>query len=226
MKADNQPVSRTGTHNRIGAGRMVPILALLALAAAVALAGCAGPRYATEVRYLPPTSQAGLSCLQGCQTGMQACQADCQSRRQSCIAGIQPRVDAAFDQALRQYEAERRVYMRERQYYRLDRAMQFGLYRDPFYYGYPASFWYTDRFYDDPPVPPRAPSRDEVRAAVIDRECNFDCGCQTAFDQCYIGCGGQVERRVVCVENCDGEAPVSRIPVNPNSGPNDRGGAE
>ncbi|MFO7808108.1 hypothetical protein [Guyparkeria sp.] len=223
MNVNGRPVSRTDLPDWIGVGR---IATLLALAAAVALAGCAGPRYATEVLYQPPTSQAGLSCLPGCQTDMQACQADCQSRRQSCIAGIGPQVDAAFDQALRLYDAERRVYMRERQYYQLDRAMQFGLYRDPFYYGYPASFWYTDRFYDDPPVSPRPPSRDEIRAAVIDRECNIDCGCQSAFDQCYIGCGGQVERRVVCVENCDGEAPVSRIPVNPNSGPNDRGEAE
>lgn len=226
MKTNDRPVSRTDSPDWIGAGRMASLLALVALAAVVALSGCAGPRYATEVRYLPPTSQVGLSCLQGCQTDMQACQSDCQSRRQSCIAGIGPQVDAAFDQALRQYDAERRVYMRERQYYQLDRAMQFGLYRDPFYYGYPASFWFTDRFHDDPPIPPEAPSREAIRAAVIDQECNIDCGCQAAFDQCYVGCGGQVERRVVCVENCDGEAPVSRIPANPNSGPNDRSGAE
>ncbi|MFN2381189.1 MAG: hypothetical protein ABR561_01385 [Guyparkeria sp.] len=219
MNAIDWPVPRTGL-----------IAVVLVLTAAVLLAGCAAPRYATEVRYLPPTSEAGLSCLQGCQIDMQACQADCQSRRQSCIAGIGPQVDDAFEQALRQYEAERRVYMRERQSYQLDHAMRFGLYRDPFYFGYPASFWYTDRFYDDPPVPPAAPSRESVRAEVIDRECNIDCGCQGAFDQCYIGCGGQVERRMVCLENCDGEKPASRIPANPNVGPgtvpSDRGGAE
>lgn len=206
---------------------MARVMALaMGLAMVLGLAGCASPQYATEVRYLPPATEAGQSCLRGCQTDMQACQADCQSRRQSCIAGIQPQVDAAFDQALRQYEAERRVYMRERQYYQLDRAMQFGLYRDPFYYGYPASFWFTDRFYDDPPIPPEAPSREAIRAAVIDQECNIDCGCQAAFDQCYVGCGGQVERRVVCVENCDGEAPVSRIPSSPTAEPSSRGGGQ
>jgi hypothetical protein len=180
---------------------------------AVLLAGCAGPRYATEVRYLPPATEAGQACLQGCHTDMRACQADCQSRRETCIAGIEPQVDAAFDQALRQYEAERKVYMRERQFYQLDRTLSFGFYHHPFYYGYPDPFWYTDRYFDDPPVPPAAPSRAAIRERLVDEQCNIDCGCQAAFDQCYVGCGGQIERRVVCIENCDGEAPVSRIPA-------------
>ena len=194
-----------------------PVVPVLLIALAVLLAGCAGPRYATEVRYIPPASEAGQACLKGCQIDMQACQADCQSRRQSCIANIEPRVDVAFEQALRQYEAERRVYMRERQFYRLDRTLSFGFYHHPFYYGYPDPFWYTDRYFDDPPVPPAAPSRAAIRERLVDEECNIDCGCQPAFDQCYVGCGGQVERRVVCIENCDGEAPVSRIPATPAS---------
>ncbi|MFW6323298.1 MAG: hypothetical protein ACOC02_06720 [Guyparkeria sp.] len=217
MNATSPAVPRTGLPYRFGGWRVSRLLPLLVLMVAV-LAGCAAPRYATEVRYLPPATEAGQSCLRGCHTDMQACQADCQSRRQSCIAGIEPEVDAAFDQALRQYDAERRVYMRERQYYQLDRAMHFGLYRDPFYYGYPSSFWLTDHYYDDPPVPPEAPSREAIRAAVIDEQCNLDCGCQAAFDQCYVGCGGQIERRVVCVENCDDEAPRSRIPAEPAGG--------
>ena len=198
---------------RIVNGYLVAPAALAGLA--LLLAGCAGPRYATEVRYIPPTGEAGQACLKGCHTDMRACQADCQSRREACIANIGPQVDAAFDQALRQYEAERRVYMRERQFYQLDRSLHIGFHRDPFYYGYPAPFWYTDRYFDDPPVPPEAPSRAAIREQVIDEQCNIDCGCQPAFDQCYVGCGGQVERRVVCIENCDGEAPVSRIPSTP-----------
>ena len=186
-------------------------------ALAVLLAGCAAPRFATEVRYLPPTTEAGRACLQGCKIEMQACQADCQSRRASCVAGIEPQVDTAFEQALRRYEAERRVYMRERQFYRLDRTLHFGFYSHPFYYGYPDPFWYTDRYFDDAPVPPEAPSRAAIRERLIDEQCNIECGCQATFDQCYVGCGGQVDRRVVCIENCDGEAPVSRIPATPAS---------
>ncbi|HER35694.1 MAG: hypothetical protein JXJ30_08995 [Halothiobacillaceae bacterium] len=211
-------------HRRLGSGlsstHLVTFLAILL--AALLLAGCASPRYATEVRYLPPTGAGGQACLQGCQTEMRACQADCQSRRQSCIATIEPRVDDAFDQALRQYEAERRVYMRERRFYQIDQSLSFGFHRHPFYYGYGYGyrdpFWYTDRYFDDPPVPPEAPSRTAIRERLVDQECNIDCGCQPAFDQCYIGCGGQVERRVVCVANCDDEAPTARIPANPGAG--------
>ena len=203
-------MNRLNEFGSVGAGFLVAV--------AVLLAGCAGPRYATEVRYLPPGSEAGQACLKGCHVEMQACQADCQSRRQSCIANIEPTVDAAFDQALRQYEAERRVYMRERQFYQLDRTLSFGFYRHPFYYGYPDPFWYTDRYFDDPPVPPAAPSRAAIRERLIDEQCRIDCGCQSAFDRCYLGCGGQIERRVVCIENCDGEAPASRIPSTPASG--------
>lgn len=201
-----------------GSGRPWPVLGLLlALAVITGLAGCAGPRYATEVRYLPPTTEAGLSCISGCQINRQACQSDCQSRRESCIADIGPRADAAFEEALRRYEAERKVYLRELQFYRLDR-LHVGLYHGPFYFGYPGSFWYTDRYFDDPPVPPEPPSRDAIRQQLIDQQCSLTCGCQDAFDQCYVGCGGQVERRVVCIEHCDGETPVSRIPPAPAGG--------
>ncbi|MCL7744315.1 hypothetical protein LV476_05030 [Guyparkeria hydrothermalis] len=190
------------------------------LAAAVLLAGCAGPRYATEVRYVPPTGEEGKSCIQGCQTEQKACQADCQSQRESCIANIQPTVDAAFDQALRQYESERQVYMRERKFYQLDRRLSFSAHRAPFFRSYPDPFWYIDHpYFEDPPVPPVAPGRAGIREQIINEECNADCGCQDTFDQCYVGCGGQVERRVVCVENCEGEAQESRPPEKPAETP-------
>ncbi len=176
--------------------------AVLLAASAFLLSACAAPRYATEVRYVPPAGEAGMSCLEGCHVELEACQADCQSRRAACIESIEPRVDAAFEEALKRYEVERRHYMREREFYRLDRALHFGYYRHPFYYGYPDPFWYTDRYWDDPPVPPAAPDRASIRAQLIDRHCNEPCGCQEGFDQCYVGCGGQVERRVVCIENC------------------------
>jgi len=205
-----------------GSGRRWSVAGLLlGLAVMAGLAGCAGPRYATEVRYLPPTTEAGLSCIQGCQTDRQACQSDCRARRESCIADIGPKADAAFEEALRRYEAQRRVYLRELQFYRLDRAMHVGFYRDPFYFGYPGPFWYTDRYLDDPPIPPEAPDRAAIRQQLIDQQCSLQCGCQGAFDQCYVGCGGQVERRVVCIENCDGETPVSRIPPAPAGGQGD-----
>lgn len=208
----------------------------LAVLLVVGVVGCAaGPRYATEVRYLPPSTEAGLACLQGCHIDMQACLADCESRRQACIAGIEPKVEVAFEQALRDYEAERRVYMRERQYYQLDRSLRFGAFRDPFYYGYPGShyygypgpFWYTDYYFDHPPIPPVAPDRATIRSHLIEVECDLNCDCQDRFDQCYIGCGGQVERRVVCVENCNGEPPGSRTsatPVLPDSPANGQRG--
>ncbi|MFP4639691.1 MAG: hypothetical protein ACLFMY_04545 [Guyparkeria sp.] len=179
--------------------------AVLLSVSAFLLSACAAPRYATEVRYAPPATEAGMTCLKGCHVELQACQADCQSRREACIAGIEPRVDAAFEEALKRYELERRHYMRERQFYQLDQALHFGFYHHPFYYGYPGypgPFWSTDRYWDDPPVPPVAPDRAVIRAEVIDRHCNEPCGCQEAFDQCYVDCGGQVERRVVCIENC------------------------
>jgi len=201
---------------RIIAHRWAGWAGLLMLA--TLLSACAAPRYATEVRYLPPTGEAAQRCLDGCRVEMQACQADCQSRREACIREIEPQVEAAFDEALRRYEIERRAYMRERQFYEIEHALHFGYYHHPFYYGYPGPFWFTDRYWDDPPVPPAAPDRAAIRERVIDRECNPGCGCQQAFDQCYIGCGGQVERRVVCVEHCrEGDPrpqPPAREPVS------------
>lgn len=182
---------------RFGRTMMLPLLAAMLLSACAA-----APRYATEVRYVPPAGTQAQQCLQGCRVEMQACQADCQSRREACIEEIEPQVDAAFAEALKRYDVERQHYMRERQFYQIEHALHFGYYHHPFYYSYPGPFWYTDRYWDDPPVPPAAPDRAAIRERVIDEQCNQPCGCQAAFDQCYVGCGGQVERRVVCIENC------------------------
>lgn len=178
------------------------------LSLSLLLGGCATPQYATETRYVPPAGEAGLECLRGCHLDMMACQADCSSRRQACVRQIEPDVDAAFEAALRRYEIERRHYMRERQFYQLDRAMRIGLYRDPFYFGFPGAIWYPDHYYNDPPVPPAAPDRAAIRAELIDRQCNQPCGCQAAFDACYIGCGGQLEKRTVCIKHCGPNDPL------------------
>ena len=184
--------------------------AVLTLAVALLLTGCAGPRFATEMRYVPPGGEAGEACLQGCHIDMQACRADCQSRRESCIEGIEPRVDTAFERVLRQYEADRKLYLRELQFYRLERAVHFGFYHHPFYYGTSGPFWHTDRYLDDPPIPPIPPSRAGIRQQVIAEHCEIECGCQARFDQCYLGCGGRIEREVLCIENCDDVAPAMR----------------
>ncbi len=187
------------------------------LALLLLLGGCATPQYATETRYVPPADKAGLECLRGCHLAMMACQADCSARRQACIREIEPEVDVAFEAALRRYEIERRHYMRERQFYQLDRSMHIGLYRDPFYFGFPGAIWYPDHYYDDPPVPPAAPDRAAVRAELIDRQCNQPCGCQASFDACYAGCGGQVQKRTVCIKHCGPNDPLPARLDSPRS---------
>lgn len=175
-------------------GWMKSLAAVLALTALVA--GCAvAPRYQTVKRYVPPESVAAQPCLDKCAAAMEHCQRDCETRHQSCAKSVLPDAQARYADQLRQYEAALAQYRWELDRYRMDLMMGWG-WGDPYWgmWGWYPAF--------PPPAPPRAPSLEREVARLTQQRCDQDCGCQSAYDSCFLACGGSIQHETQCIANC------------------------
>lgn len=196
---------------RLWRGWSVVFAGLLALG----LAGCAAnPHYDTYTRFTPPSGPDAQACLADCDARLAECQHDCADQRQQCVANLEPEVQQAFRRALDQYEIERQYYERHRADYEQDLRFNWGYGRG--YYGGPgffypgwtgSGFWMTEQIPVRPPSPPKAPQEAAVRERLIAQQCQFNCDCQGRYEQCFIGCGGQIERFTVCIANCGPNDP-------------------
>jgi hypothetical protein len=177
-------------------------LRLLTLAAAVALAGCAAPRYQTINRYEPPTGREGQACIAACEGTLAACRGDCRSAWQACTARVEAQVEDRYAQALNAYAADLGRYRRELDRYDWDLWVGWGQgYGGLWYSPWPYHPW--PGYYSPRPEPPAGqPTRDSVRAGLHKEQCNDDCGCQLKYDDCYLGCGGRMIPEQRCVADC------------------------
>ncbi|MGC9457403.1 MAG: hypothetical protein ACP5DC_07735 [Halothiobacillaceae bacterium] len=175
----------------------LPMLAFLLLG----LAACAVPRYETTVSYLPPADEAGRACVAGCSEALTACQSDCAERWNACSRSVEPVVQQRFNEAVRQYEILRDQYETDRLFYQINRSLSWGWGYGAGYYG-PGPFGWTEAY--DAPVPPPAPSMDEIRDRLVSERCDARCDCQAGYDRCFLGCGGQIDRATRCVAHCGG----------------------
>jgi hypothetical protein len=173
----------------------------VACVASTLVAACAAPsRYQSVKRYAPPQDAAAPACLAQCTTVIRTCQHECADGYQACINGVGPEANSRYAAAQRQYEAALNAYRAELDRYRLD--LMFGWGSAP-YWGY-GPYWGGWAWYPPfpPPAPPPAPSVEQETARLIAERCDRDCGCQTAYDACFLGCGGTIQHETACVANC------------------------
>ncbi|MHB8919811.1 MAG: hypothetical protein ACYC3A_00285 [Halothiobacillus sp.] len=200
---------------------------LLSSVTLVALTGCATPRYATQTTFVPPPTEVGRSCVARCHTQLNQCQNQCATARQSCINGIEPIAQQAFQAGLRDYEVARRQYESDRQFYELNRSLRmgfgspvfvpgYGWVMRPGFYGGGFGYPYTDDYAPEPPI---APSLNRVREQLIHERCDsLPCPCEQNFEQCYVGCGGGVQKSVVCIAHCSDKDLKPQPPALPGEG--------
>jgi hypothetical protein len=165
------------------------------------LAGCATPQYQTNVSLIPPADAQGRACVQDCEAVKTACQTDCQGRYQACAKALEPQVEAHYEAALKQYELDLRQYAAALRHYEIQLHFEW-MHSYPYHYPY---YWWDP--WPGPYFPPsyRAPvmpTRDSVHAQLVKSNCQEDCGCLPAYDDCFVGCGGQILRDTVCIKNC------------------------
>jgi hypothetical protein len=172
------------------------------------LAGCAAPQYQTNVSLIPPGDERGRACVQNCEAGKIACQTDCQVRYQACARALEPQLEARYAEALTQFEYDLGQYAAALHAYEMQLNFAW-LNSYPYGWGMWGGPWMGPwmgpwpNVYFPPPYPvPKAPTRDSVRAQLEKAGCQADCGCQAAYDGCFVGCGGQRLSETVCVKNC------------------------
>ena len=165
------------------------------------LAGCMSPRYQTLYRYEPPTDAAGKVCLEHCEQKLSICKNQCQDKHQACVKGIEPMVEARYQESLQRYQRELHYYQHAVDLYQ--RQLTLGwYYYDPYYGGWPYFHGYEPRF---PPTPPVKPDREKIFRQIALQQCDRDCGCQSLYDACFLGCGGMKIPEVKCVAHCPPE---------------------
>ena len=176
-------------------------LQLILAVAAVALAGCATPRFQASYRYEPPMGVEGQTCVKGCDQALVVCRADCQSAWKSCTAQVEAQVEERYAQALEAYAADLSRYHRELELYEWNLWLGWGQGYGGLWYA-PWSYRPWLGYYPRPDPPAEQPSRESVRAGLHKAQCNDDCGCQLKYDDCYLGCGGRMIPETRCVADC------------------------
>jgi hypothetical protein len=175
---------------------------LFALALATLLGGCATPRYEIAYRLEPPEDASGRACVSRCLDPLQACQDSCRGRYQACQREIEPLLNDAYAEALRRYAFDLDSYAASLQHYEMQLWLGWG---HAGWWGYPG--WYGPGWfypYPAPPPPPR-PSRERVWDRLVAEKCDPGCGCQAAYDGCFVACGGKRIPEQRCVANCPAE---------------------
>lgn len=183
------------------------LLALILYRAVPALfavvAGCATPQYQTTVHLIPPVDAEGRACVQACDARKIACQADCKTHYQACAKSVEPQVEARYIEALKQYELELKRYAAALRHYEMEVRFDWW-HRYPYRHSYWWDPWWDPwpRYFPPAYREPVMPTRASVQAQLEAEQCQADCGCLPAFDDCFVGCGGQRVSETVCIKNC------------------------
>jgi hypothetical protein len=180
---------------------------VLSLALMLGLSGCATPRYETVVHREAPVGASAQACIQTCERGLEACKQACAEKYQSCLKAVEPEAEAHYRQTLDRYAQALEDYRRELAFQDVQRWTRFH-----WGHGRGGSLWY-DPFpypYFAPPPVPRAPSREEDLNRLREARCGGDCGCQSPYDACFVGCGGRIVSEQRCVADCPPGGKASR----------------
>ena len=182
--------------------------------------GCSSPKYKIEKIYYPPTDKA---CVDRCQKEFQKCQDTCQRNYNECLLKAPERAQKIYDQLEREYTQKLQEYYKQYRIYqnqlrerekiieRLKRDLKFyerlcAQYKDKeACYRKKNIKKALERLKYNTPVAPQKPEEISFKE-ILDKEralCRCDCGCKEIFDACYQACGGKVEIKRICVEDCD-----------------------
>lgn len=185
-------------------------------------AGC-GPRYVIKNQYIPPASSLSQNCLNQCSLIRQSCQDQCQRNYQYCLDDAYAKAKAVEVDELRAYD---RAYMSYRMDYMQYEHALHRWQRDYHDYSRDLSYYqnqcernkdphackkrddlrhYMNRLSRERPREPWVPVRPTFEQILVNQQsfCTTNCGCEQSYDNCFVGCGGQVIPHKICVENCD-----------------------
>jgi hypothetical protein len=193
------------------------------LASAILLICSCAPKYKIVHDYTPPTSTYGLSCLnKQCHKQNLYCQNLCLEQYTHCQQLQEQNAIDDFNQILGEYYAKlelhqskldlyfqkQKIYLQDKKFLKRKQkhaleqceSKQLNKHNCPNYKKFKKKLKKLNK-----PYKPHKPFKPTLRQTIVDYQkfCHNDCQCKENFNQCYVGCGGQVNSRKICIDNCD-----------------------
>lgn len=195
--------------------RILPLWAVF-----VILVFSCSPKYKVEKIYHPSQDK---NCLKRCDDEYIKCQSDCKKNYSVCIENSLSRAQKIYSQIAKEYEKRFNEYSKSYEIYlkQLEnhKKMLTSLKGDYKFFSRMCSQYkdkeacrkkdqlkkkikYLENNQPNAPVKPSEPSFEKILKKER-QVCSCDCGCKELYDACYQSCGGSIEIKKICVENCD-----------------------
>jgi hypothetical protein len=169
--------------------------------------GCS-PKYKVVNEYVSPKTESGKVCLGECQKQYGNCKEICKANFDICKVKADETAKANYESKMQQYLVLQERYIDDMEMYQLEIDLMYGFNGFGYGYGYGYNGYYPHSIFMMRPMPlfrpvrPRKPSlAQEIQLAEM-KMCQIDCGCTKSYDNCFIGCGGEVKTSRHCIENC------------------------
>ena len=175
--------------------------------------GCS-PKYKVVNEYIAPQSEAGIVRLSECQKQYGSCKEVCKANFEICETKANAVAKENFENKMQQYSLALERYMDDMEMYQLEIDLMyfdgFGGYGYGMYGGYGryGGFYHPRSMFMMGPMPlfrpvrPRKPNLNSEMKSAQMQMCQIDCGCTKTYDSCFIGSGGVLKTKRICVENC------------------------
>ena len=194
----------------------MPFLILLV---AFFISSC-GPKYKVVKSYIPPKDEA---CVEKCKLRLAECKNRCFENYRKCLKESTERAKKIYEALYEDYQRSLQDYhFQYREYlFTLERfkRIERSLKEDYEFYNRICTKYkdreacrrrnYLKRFlrnlsYEKPlkPLKPVKPKYQRILSKER-KTCSCDCGCMQDYDVCFQSCGGRIETKRICVEDCD-----------------------
>ncbi len=178
------------------------------------------PKYEIKTIYKPPKTEEGKKCIQDCEKKLLICKKECAKGYENCLNESVKRAESIYKKELEDFKREYEIYLQEYDRY----LKELSLWQDKYlrlkedyeYYLRKCSLdknWCDEKEYykkllkdweyrkPQKPVKPQKPSYQNILKQQQNL-CDKDCGCKEEYDICFQNCGGKIEIKKICVENC------------------------
>lgn len=178
------------------------------------------PRYKIIHDYIPPENESGLACLQQqCHKDNLHCHSQCQKKYNQCLHTQDKAARENFYLVLDDYYSSLELYQsdlelfyeKEKSFHSKKQLLEYK--KDQFYKKCKLNkeFCSKHKKYKKKlkklyrPYKPQKPHKPGLQEeiSIAQQSCHSDCQCQDKYNQCYISCGGIVNTRKICLENCE-----------------------
>ena len=177
------------------------------------------PRYKIIHDYIPPANDSGLACLQQhCHKDNLHCHSECQKNYNQCLNSQDKGVRKDFNLVLDKYYTNLELYQsdlelfyeKEKSFHSETKLLEHK--KDQFL----KKCKLDNEFCSEhkkylkklknlhQPYMPKKPDKPNLLEEIskAQQSCHSDCQCQDKYNTCYISCGGVVNTRKICLENC------------------------